>query len=252
MTAVTNECPLEPEAAESGPVPAGLDMELVGRLMEQARSQGLELTGEGGLLQQLTKVFLESALEGELTAHLGHERGERAEGGREKYRNGHGEKTVHTDAGPVRIAVARDRAGSFEPQLVKKRQRRLGGIDEIVLSLSAKGLTHGEIGAHLAEIYGVEASKTTISAITDSVMAGMAEWQSRPLDAVYPVLFIDAVNVKVRDGQVANRPVYVALAVTPRTGSATSSGCGSVTAARARSSGSRSSPRSRTAAPGMS
>lgn len=97
---------------------------------------------------------------------------------------------------------------------MKKRQRRLGGIDEIVLSLSAKGLTHGEISAHLREIYGIEASKTTISTITDSVMAGMAEWQSRPLDPVYPVVFIDAVNVKVRDGQVVNLPVYIALAVT--------------------------------------
>ena len=217
MNSVTSDTRQEPEATpvpeESGGVLAGLDMELVGRLMEQARSQGLELTGEGGLLQQLTKVFLESALEGELAAHLGHERGERAAGGRENYRNGHGEKTVHTDAGPVRIAVPRDRNSSFEPQLVRKRQRRLGGIDEIVLSLSAKGLTHGEISAHLSEIYGIEASKTTISTITDSVMAGMAEWQSRPLDPVYPVVFIDAVNVKVRDGQVANRPVYVALAV---------------------------------------
>lgn len=215
MPTVMDKNESEPGVAEKAEAAAaGLDMELVGRLMEQARSQGLELTGEGGLLQQLTKVFLESALEGELTAHLGHEKGERAEGGRENYRNGHGEKTVNTDSGPVRIAAPRDRAGSFEPQIVKKRQRRLGGIDEIVLSLSAKGLTHGEISAHLREIYGIEASKTTISTITDSVMAGMAEWQSRPLDPVYPVVFIDAVNVKVRDGQVANRPVYIALAVT--------------------------------------
>jgi transposase-like protein len=114
----------------------------------------------------------------------------------------------------VEIAVPRDRAGTFEPQLVKKRQRRLGGVDEMVLSLSAKGLTHGEISAHLAEVYGTEVSKSTISTITDSVMAGMAEWQNRPLDRVYPVVFIDCVNVKVRDGQVANRPVYMALAVT--------------------------------------
>jgi transposase-like protein len=97
---------------------------------------------------------------------------------------------------------------------VKKRQRRLGGVDEMVLSLSAKGLTHGEISAHLAEVYGAEVSKSTISTITDSVLAGMVEWQNRPLDAVYPVVFIDCVNVKVRDGQVANRPVYMAVAVT--------------------------------------
>jgi transposase-like protein len=121
---------------------------------------------------------------------------------------------VTTEVGPVEIAVPRDRAGTFEPQLVKKRRRRLGGVDEMVLSLSAKGLTHGEISAHLAEVYGTEVSKTTISTITDSVMAGMVEWQNRPLDSVYPVVFIDCVNVKIRDGQVANRPVYMALAVT--------------------------------------
>lgn len=119
-----------------------------------------------------------------------------------------------TDVGPVEIAVARDTDGSFGPQIVRKRQRRLTGVDEMVLSLSAKGLTHGEISAHLAEVYGASVSKQTISTITDSVMDGMAEWQSRPLDRVYPVVFVDAINVKVRDGQVANRPIYLALAVT--------------------------------------
>jgi len=121
---------------------------------------------------------------------------------------------VLTDVGPVEIEVPRDRAGSFQPQLVKKRQRRLTGVDEMVLSLSARGLTHGDISAHLAEVYGASVSKTTISTITDKVMEGMSEWQNRPLDPVYPVIFIDCIHVKVRDGQVANRPVYVALAVT--------------------------------------
>lgn len=158
--------------------------------------------------------MLESALEGELTDHLGHEHGEKGEGGRENYRNGRRGKTVVTEVGPVEIEVPRDRAGTFEPMLVKKRQRRLGGIDEMVLSPSAKGLTHGEISAHLAEVYGTEVSKSTISTITDSVVAGMVEWQNRPLDAVYPVVFIDCVHVKARDGQVANRPGYMALAVT--------------------------------------
>ncbi|MFF0134802.1 IS256 family transposase, partial [Streptomyces mirabilis] len=129
-------------------------------------------------------------------------------------RNGTRSKTVLTDIGPVEIDVPRDREGSFEPAIVKKRQRRLTGVDEMVLSLSAKGLTHGEISAHLAEVYGADVSKTTISTITDKVMDGMAEWQNRPLDRVYPVVFIDAINVKIRDGQVANRPIYVALAVT--------------------------------------
>lgn len=135
-------------------------------------------------------------------------------GGRENYRNGHRSKRVITESGPVEVAVPRDRAGSFEPQLVKKRERRLGGVDEMVLSLSAKGLTHGEISAHLAEVYGAEISKSTISTITGSVVAGMTEWQNRPLYSVYAVVFIDCVNVKVRDGQVANRPVYMAVAVT--------------------------------------
>ena len=119
-----------------------------------------------------------------------------------------------TDVGPVEIEVPRDRDGRFEPLIVPKRQRRLGGVDDMVFSLVAKGLTTGEVHAHLAEIYGVEVSRETISKITDRVLDGLAEWQSRPLDAVYPVVFIDVINVKIRDGQVANRPIYVAMAVT--------------------------------------
>ncbi len=206
MTDVTSDT----EAGKAAVSGAGtVDDRLVAELLARAQAGGVKLTGAGGLLlQQLTKRVLESALEGELTDHLGHEPGDRTGGGRENYRNGHRSKTVITESGPVEIAVPRDRAGSFEPQLVKKRQRRLGGVDEMVLSLSAKGLTHGEISVHLAELYGAEISKSTISTITDSVMAGMTEWQNRPLDSVYPVVFIDCVNVKVRDGQVANRPVY--------------------------------------------
>ncbi|WP_433461831.1 IS256 family transposase [Spirillospora sp. CA-128828] len=198
----------------SGEQPAGGDQDLIGQLVAQARSQGLELTGEGGLLQQLTKRVLESALEGEITDHLGYDRHERTGEGGGNARNGRRSKTVTTQAGPVEIAVPRDREGSFEPKIVAKRQRRLTGVDEMVLSLSAKGLTHGEISAHLAEVYGASVSKQTISTITDKVIDGMAEWQNRPLDSVYPVIFLDAIQVKIRDGQVANRPIYVALAVT--------------------------------------
>ncbi|MFJ7999427.1 IS256 family transposase [Streptomyces sp. NPDC096310] len=187
---------------------------MIDQLVEQARSKGLQLTGEGGLLQQLTKAVLESALEGEITDHLGYDKHDPAGKDGGNSRNGTRSKTVLTDIGPVEIDVPRDREGSFEPAIVKKRQRRLTGVDEMVLSLSAKGLTHGEISAHLAEVYGADVSKTTISTITDKVMDGMAEWQNRPLDRVYPVVFIDAINVKIRDGQVANRPIYVALAVT--------------------------------------
>ena len=203
------------ESDESAAAAVGVDQELVGRLVAQAREQGLELTGQGGLLQQLTKRVLESALEGEITDHLGRDRHERAEGGvGGNARNGHRSKTVVTEVGPVEIDVPRDRDASFEPKIVRKRQRRLTGVDEMVLSLSAKGLTHGEISAHLADVYGTQVSKQTISTITDKVIDGMAEWQNRPLDSVYPVIFIDAINVKIRDGQVANRPIYVALAVT--------------------------------------
>jgi transposase-like protein len=121
---------------------------------------------------------------------------------------------VITDIGPVQIDVPRDRAGTFEPVIVPKRKRRLGGVDQMVLSLSAKGLTHGEISAHLEEIYGAKVSKETVSRITDGVPETMIEWQNRPLDPVYPVVFIDAVHVKIRAGQVANRPIYVAIGVT--------------------------------------
>ena len=200
--------------ADPSPEAATVEQKLIDQLVEQARSKGLQLTGEGGLLQQLTKKVLESALEGEITDHLGYDKHDPAGKDGGNSRNGTRSKTVLTDIGPVEIDVPRDRAGSFEPAIVKKRQRRLTGVDEMVLSLSAKGLTHGEISAHLAEVYGADVSKTTISTITDKVMDGMAEWQNRPLDRVYPVVFIDAINVKIRDGQVANRPIYVALAVT--------------------------------------
>jgi transposase-like protein len=190
------------------------DEQLLRELNERARTGGLKLTGEGGLLGKLTKMVVEGALEGELDDHLGYEKNDPAGRNGGNSRNGHRAKTVLTEAGPVELSVPRDRDSSFEPKIVAKRQRRLNGIEEIVVSLSARGLTHGEIAAHLAEVYGAEVSKQTITAITDRVMEGLAEWQSRPLDPVYAVLFIDAINVKIREGQVANRPVYVALGVT--------------------------------------
>jgi transposase-like protein len=120
---------------------------------------------------------------------------------------------VITEIGPIELEVPRDRAGTFEPVVVAKRRRRLGGVDEMVLSLSAKGLTHGEISAHLEDIYGAKVSKETVTRITDGVIEAMVAWQNRPLDAVYPVMFIDAINVKIREGQVANRPIYVVIGV---------------------------------------
>ena len=215
----TTEVKADAAVAESGKPALSKDTgqtggDLIDQLVAQARAQGLDLTGEGGLLQQLTKRVLESALEGEITDHLGYDKHDPAGKDSANSRNGRRSKTVTTDIGPVEIDVPRDRDGSFDPQIVRKRQRRLTGVDEMVLSLSAKGLTHGEISAHLAEVYGANVSKQTISTITDKVIDGMTEWQNRPLDAVYPVIFLDAIHVKIRDGQVANRPIYVALAVT--------------------------------------
>jgi transposase-like protein len=178
-------------------------------LVRLAREQGLSMTGPDGLLKQFTKSVLETALNEEMTEHLGHEK-HRAPDEREStnVRNGTRPKTVLTEAtGQVQIDVPRDRDGSFTPQIVKKRQRRLTGVDEIVLSLYAKGLTTGEISAHFAQIYGASVSKETVSRITDKVVEEMTEWANRPLQGVY------AIVVKVRDGQVANRPVYAAIGV---------------------------------------
>ena len=185
-------------------------------MVAEARQRGLELTGPHGLLKLFTKNVLEAALNEELTEHLGHEKN-RAEPDRDStnVRNGSRSKTVISDAaGEVAIDVPRDREGTFEPNIVKKRQRRLTDVDEIVLSLYAKGLTTGEISAHFAEIYGASVSKETVSRITDKVVAEMQEWANRPLDGIYVAVFIDAIVVKVRDGQVANRPVYAAIGVT--------------------------------------
>jgi transposase-like protein len=200
-------------AADDGRVGAA-EEELARQLAEQVRAEGLSLTGPGGLLGRLAKVVLESALEGEMDAHLGYRKHGRAGDDGGNSRNGHRGKTVLTEAGPVEISVPRDRDASFEPAIVAKRQRRLSGVDDLVISLVAKGLTTGEVQAHLAEIYGAQVSRETISNITDRVLDGLADWQSRPLDPVYAVLFLDAIHVKIREGQVANRPIYVALAVT--------------------------------------
>ena len=191
-----------------------LDPRLVARLAAQARAQGLSLLGRDGLSRQLTKRFLEAILDAEMDEHLGYDKHDPVGRNGGNSRNGKRSKTLLTEVGPVPIDVPRDRDGSFTPQVVAKRQRRLGGIDDLVISLTAKGLTTGEVAAHLAEVYGATVSKDHISTITDRVLDGMAEWQNRPLDSVYPVIFIDCIHVKIRDGQVANRPIHVALATT--------------------------------------
>jgi len=197
------------------PMPSSIDQEQLAReLVERARAEGVELVGPGGLLSGLTRTVLETALEAEMSEHLGYDKHDAAGRDGGNSRNGTRSKTVLTEIGPVEIEVPRDRDGSFDPQVVRKRQRRLDGTGQIVISLTARGLTTGEIAAHFDEVYGAKVSKDTISRITDKVVEEMTEWRNRPLDRVYPVLFVDAIVVKVRDGQVANRPVYVVIGVT--------------------------------------
>jgi transposase-like protein len=188
--------------------------ELAEQLVEEARATGVSLVGPGGLLADITRRVLETGLEVEMSEHLGYEK--HAVEGRDgaNSRNGTRAKTVITEVGPVELAVPRDRDGTFEPQTVRKRQRRLEGVDAMVISLCARGMTTGDIEAHLAETFGTRVSRETISKITDAVVEEMSGWLMRPLDRVYPVIFIDAIHVKVRDGQVANRAFYVAIGVT--------------------------------------
>jgi putative transposase len=197
------------------PMTAQIDQQQLAQdLVVAARADGVELVGPGGLLTGLTKTVLETALDVEMNEHLGYAKHDPAGRDGGNSRNGTRTKTVLTEIGPVDIEVPRDREATFEPQIVRKRQRRLDGIDEIVLSLTARGLTTGEVAAHFADVYGATVSKDTISRITDKVVEEMTDWRNRPLDRVYPVLFIDAIVVKIRDGQVTNRPIYVVIGVT--------------------------------------
>ena len=183
------------------------------QLVSRARDEGVALTGDEGLLTSMVKEVLQAGLDVEMADHLGYEPYEPSGRGTGNSRNGGYPKTVSTDVGPVELRMPRDRQGTFEPVTVPKHVRRLEGLGANVISLYAKGLTTGEIQSHLAEIYGTEVSRETISKITDAVLPDMVAWQSRPLDRVYPVLLIDAIVIKVRDSQVANRPVYVVIGV---------------------------------------
>jgi putative transposase len=172
-----------------------------------------ELSGPGGLLSQLAGRVINAALQGEMTDHLGHPPG--GTPGGTNVRNGATGKTVQTDLGPVQVQTPRDREGSFEPQLVRKRQTRLAGLDEKILGLYAGGMTVRDISHHLSELYGTEIGRDTVSRITDAVLEDVAAWRSRPLDSVYPIVYFDALRVKVReDRSVQNRACYLALGVT--------------------------------------
>ena len=182
-------------------------------LVQRARAEGVELTGDGGLLTGLVRQVLQTGLEVEMTDHLGYERNAVEGRGSGNSRNGTTPKTVTTEIGQVDLDVPRDRAGTFDPVTIPKHQRRLDGLSGNVISLYAKGLTTGEIQTHLEEIYDTTVSRETISKITDEIVEDLTAWQNRPLDPLYPVLLIDAIVIKVRDAQVANRPVYVAIGV---------------------------------------
>ena len=187
--------------------------ELVDELLGGAQSEE-EIVGPGGVLSQLTKRLVERAMEVELTDHLGYESHKEPPGGAGNTRNGSTRKTLSPEHGQVNIQTPRDRDGSFEPKIVRKRQRRFEGFDEKILALYSRGMSVRDVQAHLAEIYGVEVSHGLISQVTDAVMDDAREWQQRPLDDVYPVLFLDAFVVKIREGgSVQRKACYLALGV---------------------------------------
>jgi putative transposase len=182
-------------------------------LFARVDAGGLRLTGDGGFIPEMVKAVLERGLQAELTDHLGYERGDPAGRGSANVRNGTSPKTVLSEVGPLPLEVPRDRAGTFEPRLVPKGSRRLGGgLDEMIISLYAGGMTVRDIGHHLARTLGVELSRETISKVTDAVLEEVAAWQSRPLDPVYPLVWVDAIVVKVRDGGVVtSKAAYLVL-----------------------------------------
>jgi putative transposase len=206
------------EASESQAPPEAVADRLAGLLPEEALEDALkglepdEITGPGGLLSKLAGRVIETALGAELTDHLGHPRGGLPQG--PNVRNGSTSKTVATDLGPVKISTPRDRDGTFAPQLVGKRQTRLAGLDDKILALYAGGMTVRDISAHLAELYGIEIGRDTISNVTDAVLADVEAWRTRPLDEVYAIVYFDALRVKVReDRSVRNLACYLALGV---------------------------------------
>src|SRR6185437_3411364 len=191
-----------------------LKQELIDELLKDYQRPE-DLIGESGLLKQLTKALVERALKSELTHHLGYEKGQEVTGGASNRRNGGSQKTLKGDFGELEITIPRDREGTFEPKMVAKHQTRWTGFDDKVLSMYARGMTTREIQGHLQEIYGVEVSPALISQVTEEVMEEVKAWQSRPLEAVYPILYLDALYVKMRhEGRVENRAVYVVIGVT--------------------------------------
>src|SRR5262245_60097860 len=190
-----------------------LDKDLIDKLIEGYQKPE-DLIGENGLLKQLTKALIERAMKAELTHELGYEKHDAQGRGSGNSRNGTSRKKLKGDFGEVEIEVPRDREGEFEPKIVPKHQRRFAGFDDKILSMYARGMTTREIRGHLEEIYGVEISPSLISEVTDGVVEEVQQWQSRPLEALYPIVYLDALFVKMRhEGRVENRAVYIAIGV---------------------------------------
>ena len=203
----------KPSQSKQNPTKEELLRTLVDELLKDYK-QPEDVLGKDGLLQQLTKAVVERALGAELTSHLGYEKHDPAGYGSGNARNGTTEKTLKGKNGEITVEVPRDRNGTFEPQFVNKHQTRFDGFDDKILSMYARGMTTRDIQGHLEEIYGVEVSPTLISNITDAVAEDVKMWQNRPLEAVYPILYLDALHVKIRDaGHVQNRAIYVAMGV---------------------------------------
>jgi putative transposase len=187
--------------------------ELLDELLQECKTPP-DLFGEGGILKQLTTALVERALEAELSTHLGYKKHESRPEGQSNSRNGYSQKTIQGEFGVAEIAVPRDRQGEFEPQMVKKGQSRLSGLDEKIVALYARGMSVRDIQGQLQEMYGVEVSPALISNVTDAVIDEVKQWQNRPLDAVYPIVFLDCLVIKVRDnGRVINKSLYFALGV---------------------------------------
>ena len=188
-------------------------VEVLDELMAQVEAEGAELLGPDGLLSQVTKAVLERVLDEELTGHLGYDKHDPAGRGSGNSRNGTSAKVLLTEAGAIGLDIPRDRNGDFEPKIVPKGTTRLKGFNDRIVSLYARGMTVRDVRAHLEEIYDVDVSPDLISKVTDAVFDELQEWRNRPLDDMYPIVYIDALMVKIRDGVVQNRPAYLAVGV---------------------------------------
>jgi len=190
-----------------------IDLKLIDKLLGDCKKPE-DIIGKDGLLKQLTKALLERAMQAEMSEHLGYDKHDPAGNNSGNSRNGKTTKTLKGDFGEMPLETPRDRSGSFEPKIVAKGQTRFTGFDDKILSMYARGMSTREITGHLEEIYGVEVSPTLISNVTDAVKQEVTAWQNRPIDAVYPILYLDALYVKIRDtGHIQNRAIYVAIGV---------------------------------------